>query len=312
MSAPVISLVIPLYNECESLPALLTDIRAVAGSLPHTVEVVFVDDGSTDGSWGVVRDLAASDPSVRGVRFRRNFGKAAALQAGFDATRGEIVLTLDADLQDDPHEIPRFLAAIEGGLDVVSGWKKVRHDPWHKVFPSRVFNGLVSRVAGVRLHDHNCGFKAYRRAVLAEVRLYGELHRFVPVLAASRGFKVGELIVQHRSRRFGRSKFGWQRFVKGFLDLVQVRFVTAYGNRPLHWLGGVALVLGACGTASAVLGVALWAFAPSPTATLAAFLIAAVLALLAGQALLSGLVTELLVSRTAAAATPFAISETIR
>ena len=227
----LISLVIPLYNEAESLPALLADIRAAAETLPHTVEVVFVDDGSTDASWATIRTLADADAGVRAIRFRRNFGKAAALQAGFGVAAGEVVLTLDADLQDDPREIPRFLDAIAGGLDVVSGWKKVRHDPLHKTFPSRVFNGLVSRVTGVKLHDHNCGFKAYRREVLAEVRLYGELHRFVPVLAASRGFRVGELVVHHRARQFGRSKFGWQRTVKGFLDLVQVRFLTRFGQR---------------------------------------------------------------------------------
>ena len=158
----------------------------------YDLEAIFVDDGSKDGSWEMIGRLAAADPRVRGIRFRRNFGKAAALNAGFAAARGELVMTLDADLQDDPHEIPRFLAEMEKDLDVVSGWKKVRHDPWHKVWPSRVFNWMVSAMTGVVLHDHNCGMKCYRREIFDEVRLYGELHRFVPVLAAGRGFRVGE------------------------------------------------------------------------------------------------------------------------
>ncbi len=178
---------------------------------------------------------------MSGLRFRRNFGKAAALGAGFESAHGELVMTLDADLQDDPREIPRFLTAIATGLDVVSGWKRVRHDPWHKVFPSRVFNWLVSRLTGVSLHDHNCGMKCYRREVFREVRLYGELHRFVPVLAAARGFRVGEITIAHRPRRYGRSKYGVRRFVTGFLDLLTVKFLTGFGQRPQHLLGAVGL-----------------------------------------------------------------------
>ena len=184
-----------------------------------------------------IEQLAAADPRVRGIRFRRNFGKAAALSAGFDAARGELVVTLDADLQDDPREIPRFLAEIDKGLDCVSGWKQVRHDPWHKVGPSRVFNWLVGVLTGVKLHDHNCGFKCYRREIFDEVRLYGELHRFVPVLAAARGWKVGEIVVNHRARKFGRSKYGVTRIVKGFLDLLTVYFLTGFEQRPQHLLG---------------------------------------------------------------------------
>ena len=172
----------------------------MAAAQGYDLDVVFVDDGSTDGSWKIIRQLAESDPHVTGLRFRRNFGKAAALSAGFAQARGELVMTLDADLQDDPREIPKFLDEIEKDLDVVSGWKKVRHDPLEKVLPSRVFNWLVSRVTGVMLHDHNCGMKCYRREVFDEVRLYGELHRFVPVLAAGRGFRVGEVVVSHRPR----------------------------------------------------------------------------------------------------------------
>lgn len=235
------SVVLPLYNEAESLVQLHQELAAAFATSP--VEFVFVDDGSTDGSWRVIRELAEIDPRIRAVRLRRNFGKAAALTAGFAEVRGEVVLTLDADLQDDPAEIGRFLDAIATGLDVVSGWKKTRHDPWHKVGPSRLFNWVVSRSTGCRLHDHNCGFKAYRREVLGEVDIYGELHRFVPVLAHARGFRVGEIVVNHRARRYGRSKYGVGRLVKGFLDLMTVRFLTRFRASPLHILGSLGLIL---------------------------------------------------------------------
>lgn len=244
----MISVVIPVFNERESLLPLHAEIVAVSHQHHLDLEVVFVDDGSKDGSWEVIRELACRYDTVRGIRFRRNFGKAAALTAGFRAARGEIILTLDADLQDDPAEIPRFLTALDQGdpigspLDVVSGWKRIRHDPWHKVLPSRVFNRLVGWLTGVRLHDHNCGMKAYRAEVFREVRLYGELHRFVPVLAAARGFRVGEIEINHRPRRFGHSKYGVRRFVKGFLDLLTVKFLTGYGQRPQHLLGTFGLL----------------------------------------------------------------------
>ena len=243
----LLSLVIPVFNERDSLAALFAEISEVARGIDLRLEVVFVDDGSSDGSWDAIRELAASDERVKGIRFRRNFGKAAALQAGFRTAQGGIVMTLDADLQDDPHEIPNFLAAIRGGLDVVSGWKKVRLDPWHKTFPSRVFNRMVGWVTKVHLHDHNCGFKAYRAEVLGELNLYGEMHRFVPILAAGRGFKVGELAIHHRERKFGRSKYGWQRFVKGALDLVTVHFLTKFGRRPQHLLGSYGLLAASLG-----------------------------------------------------------------
>jgi dolichol-phosphate mannosyltransferase len=237
----MLSIVIPVFDEAESLEALHRELGEVAAASGYDLDVVFVDDGSRDGSWEVIRGLAAADPRVRGIRFRRNFGKAAALSAGFSQARGELVMTLDADLQDDPREIPRFLAEMEKPLDVVSGWKKVRHDPWHKVLPSRMFNWLVSALTGVVLHDHNCGMKCYRRQIFDEVRLYGELHRFVPVLAAGRGFRVGELAVNHRPRQYARSKYGLSRFVKGFLDLLTVKFLTGFGQRPQHVLGTAGL-----------------------------------------------------------------------
>lgn len=238
----MISVVIPVYNERDSLTILYGEIEAMAADHRLDLEVVFVDDGSRDGSWEIIRELASKHPHVHGIRFRRNFGKAAALSAGFHMAKGDVVITLDADLQDDPREIPRFLEELAKGYDVVSGWKKVRHDPWHKVWPSRVFNGMVSWLTGVKLHDHNCGMKAYRSEVLREIRLYGELHRFIPVLADARGFRVGELVIEHRPRQFGHSKYGVRRFVKGFLDLLTVKFLTSFHRRPQHLLGTTGLI----------------------------------------------------------------------
>ena len=237
----MLSVVIPVYDEADSLETLWRELAEVAASEGYKLDVVFIDDGSTDESWPVIARLAESNPQVSGIRFRRNFGKAAALSAGFEQARGELVMTLDADLQDDPREIPRFLAEMKKNLDVVSGWKKVRYDPWHKVLPSRVFNWMVSRLTGVKLHDHNCGMKCYRREIFDEVRLYGELHRFVPVLADARGYRVGEIVIKHRAREFGRSKYGVSRIIKGFLDLFTVKFLTGFGQRPQHLLGSVGL-----------------------------------------------------------------------
>ncbi len=238
------SVVILLFNESESLPTLHAELDQVfAANKYGLVEFIFVDDGSRDHSWAVVQRLARDDPRVQGIRFRRNFGKAAALTAGFQAARGHIVFTLDGDLQDDPAEIPRFLEKLDQGHDVVSGWKRRRHDPWYKVYPSRVFNWMVSTLSGCSLHDHNSGFKGYRSEVLAEVGIYGELHRFVPVLAHAKGFRIGEIEVNHRARKFGSSKYGVARFIKGLLDLLTVRFLTRFSQRPLHVLGALGLLL---------------------------------------------------------------------
>jgi dolichol-phosphate mannosyltransferase len=254
----MLSIVIPVYNESESLEALHAELAEVAKAESYEMEIIFVDDGSRDDSWQLVRKLAKIDARVRGIRFRRNFGKAAALSAGFADARGEIVMTLDADLQDDPHEIPRFLAKMNENLDVVSGWKRVRHDPWHKVYPSRVFNAMVSWLTGVKLHDHNCGMKSYRREIFDEVQLYGELHRFVPVLAAARGYRVGEIEIAHRARKFGRSKYGVARFVKGFLDLLTVKFLTGFGQRPQHVLGALGLGSFGLGTLTLLFEIIRW------------------------------------------------------
>jgi dolichol-phosphate mannosyltransferase len=236
------SIVIPVYNEEGSLRTLVDEIDRVGQQNSYEIEIIFVDDGSTDKSWEIVEELATVNPRIRGIRFRRNFGKAPALSAGFAAAKGELVFTMDADLQDDPSEIPQFLKAMNNDLDVVSGWKKIRHDPWHKVGPSRIFNRLVGWLTGVKLHDHNCGFKCYRREIFDEIQLYGELHRFVPVLAAAKGWRVGEVVVNHRARQHGKSKYGFKRFVKGFLDLLTVYFLTSFNQRPLHLLGTIGII----------------------------------------------------------------------
>lgn len=254
----VISVVVPVFDEVESLARLRAELDDVSRDLGADLEIIFVDDGSSDGSWDEITRLAEEDPRVQGVRFRRNFGKAAALKAGFRRATGKFVLTLDADLQDDPREIPAFLAKLEKGFDLVSGWKRIRHDPWHKVLPSRVFNWLVSRLTGVRLHDHNCGMKGYRAEVPPELRLYGEMHRFIPVLANARGFRVGELEIRHRARSHGRSKYGVERFAKGFLDLLTVRFLTGFGQRPQHLLGSLGLALFGLGSTGLVYLACLW------------------------------------------------------
>ncbi len=255
----MISVVIPVHNEQDSLAILHGELDAVCTGLAQgPIEFIFVDDGSRDGSWSVLTRLAERDSRLSAIRFRRNFGKAAALTAAFRAARGDLVFTLDGDLQDDPAEIPKFLAELNQGYDVVSGWKKTRHDPWHKVYPSRVFNWMVSGLTGCSLHDHNCGFKLYRAQVLREVGIYGELHRFLPVLAHARGFKIGEVEVRHRPRRHGASKYGFSRFLKGFLDLLTVRFLTRFSQRPFHLLGAFGLILFAFGSVGMLALAILW------------------------------------------------------
>jgi glycosyltransferase involved in cell wall biosynthesis len=234
---PLISLIIPAYNEEPSLRPLYVELCEIADSEGLELEICFVDDGSTDGSWQEITDLASQDPRVRGVRLRRNSGKAAALSAGVSMAAGRYLCTLDADGQDDPAEIPNLLAELARGHDVVCGWRRPRRDPWRKTFPSRVFNLMVGKLTGLHLHDHNCGMKMYKAEVFREVRLYGELHRFLPVLAAAEGFRVREVPIRHRPRRFGRSKYGTSRFLKGLLDLLTVRLLIGYRSRPQHPLG---------------------------------------------------------------------------
>lgn len=250
---PDISVVVPLYNEEESLPELLAWIDRVAAAHAFTYEAILVDDGSSDGSWAVVERLAAQYPTLRGIRFSRNYGKSAALYCGFAAARGEVVITMDADLQDSPEEIPALRRMIlEEGYDLVSGWKKKRHDPIGKRWPSKFFNWTARAATGIRLHDFNCGLKAYRRKVVKSIEVYGEMHRYIPILAKEAGFRrIGEKVVCHRARKYGSSKFGMERMVKGYLDLITVSFLSHFGRSPMYFFGGLGtlmFLLGGCST----------------------------------------------------------------
>jgi glycosyltransferase involved in cell wall biosynthesis len=245
----VISIVIPLHNEERSIALLYDELQAALEPLGEEWEAVFVDDGSVDGSFAALTRLHDANENVRVVRLRRNFGKAAALAAGFSQARGETVVTIDADLQDDPAEIPRLLVKLDEGFDLVSGWKTRRRDPLRRRVLSRIFNWVTGRMSGLRLHDMNCGLKAYRAEVVRGMPLYGELHRFIPVLAQYRGFRVAELPVNHRPREHGRSRYGVERYIRGFLDLLTVSFIGRYRHRPLHLFGGLGLILGLFGVA---------------------------------------------------------------
>jgi glycosyltransferase involved in cell wall biosynthesis len=244
-----ISIVVPVYDEEESVVPLYDAVRAQLDEIGESYEIIFVDDGSRDGSFTVLRALHERDPRVRVIRFRRNFGKTPALVAGFAQARGDIVFTMDADLQDDPTEIPRFLEKLAEGYDLVSGWKYPRHDPPTKTVPSYFFNRMVGFTTGVKLHDMNCGFKAYRHELLDDIKLYGELHRFVPVLAHQRGFRVTEVKVRHHQRKYGKSKFGARRFLRGFLDLLMVLFLMSYLRTPLRLFGMIGLLATLAGLA---------------------------------------------------------------
>ena len=243
----MISVVVPVHDEERSVALLYDELRSALEPLDTPWEAIFVDDGSTDGTFSALTRLHAAEQNVRVVRLRRNFGKAAALVAGFDQARGETVVTIDGDLQDDPAEIPRLLAKLDEGFDLVSGWKTHRRDPLSRRVPSKIFNWVTGRVSGLRLHDLNCGLKAYRADVLEGLRLYGELHRFIPVLAYYRGYRIAELPVNHRPREHGRSRYGVERYVRGFLDLLTVSFIGRYRHRPLHLFGGLGLILGFLG-----------------------------------------------------------------
>jgi glycosyltransferase involved in cell wall biosynthesis len=245
----VISVVVPVHDEERSVALLYDELRSALEPLDATWEAIFVDDGSTDGTFAALTRLHSAAENVRVVRLRRNFGKAAALVAGFDQARGETVVTIDGDLQDDPAEIPRLLAKLDEGFDLVSGWKARRRDRLTRRLMSRLFNAVTSRVSGVRLHDMNSGLKAYRAEVVHGLRLYGELHRFIPVLAHYRGYRIAELPVNHRPREHGRSRYGIERYLRGFLDLLTVSFIGRYRQRPLHLFGGLGLVLTTIGIA---------------------------------------------------------------
>lgn len=235
-----ISVVIPLLNEAESIPELFAWIRRVMNEHGYSYEVIFVDDGSTDGSWSVIERLRAEHPEVKGIKFRRNYGKSAGLQCGFARTQGQVVITMDADLQDSPDEIPELYRMVtEGGYDLVSGWKRKRYDPlFSKNLPSKLFNATARKLSGIKLHDFNCGLKAYRHEVVENIELYNDMHRYIPYLAKSAGFgRIGEKVVQHQARKYGSSKFGISRFFNGYLDLLTLWFISKFGCKPMHFFG---------------------------------------------------------------------------
>jgi dolichol-phosphate mannosyltransferase len=299
-----LSFVIPLLNEQSTLCELVDRIESVCQSNAITpFEILLIDDGSSDESWNEIERLAKS--TVHGIRFRRNFGKAAALSAGFQQATGKTIITMDADLQDDPKEIPRMLAKLDEGYEVVSGWKQRRFDPWHKRWPSKVFNGILRYFSRLPLHDFNCGFKAYRKEVLEEISLYGEMHRFIPVLAAARGYRVAEITVEHHPRLHGQSKYGWSRIPKGLMDLATVVFLTRFRYRPQHLLGGLGGCLLLLGSALLVTLMIAWVWtraigSPTPVHLheRASFFVAILLIMLGIQSFATGLLAELLVANS--------------
>jgi glycosyltransferase involved in cell wall biosynthesis len=295
---PRLSVVVPAYNEAESLPELHRELKAAMESFGSSWEVLYVDDGSRDGTDRVIEQLCATDPRARGILLSRNFGKSAALATGFNAVRGAFVCTMDADLQDDPAELPRLFDALDQGFDLVSGWKVKRRDPLTKRWPSKLFNAVTSAVAGVRLHDFNCGFKLYRREVVDALEVYGELHRFLPALAHWRGFRVGEVGVNHRPRRFGQSKFGASRFVNGFLDLLTAAFISTSALKPLHVFGRIGLAFLLTGFGLAVWFVVQWAQG-APLRVRPLMLFGAASGLLGIQFILMGLLGEMIAHQSA-------------
>lgn len=298
IGAPRLSVVVPAYNEAESLPELHRELCAAMAPLGMSWEVIYVDDGSRDGTDQVIEALCRDDAHARGILLARNFGKSAALATGFKAVRGEFVCTMDADLQDDPAELPKLFAALDGGLDLVSGWKVKRRDPVSKRWPSKLFNAVTSAVAGVRLHDFNCGFKLYRREVVDALEVYGELHRFLPALSHWRGFRVGEVGVHHRARRFGQSKFGASRFVNGFLDLLTAAFISTSALKPLHVFGRIGLVFLLAGFGLAVWFIVQWAQG-EPLRVRPLMLFGAASVLLGIQFILMGLLGEMIAHQSA-------------
>jgi glycosyltransferase involved in cell wall biosynthesis len=294
-----LSVVIPAKDEEESLPLIVARIIAASAASGHTLrDIVLVDDGSSDKTWEVMSKLAAEGELVQAIRLRRNFGKATALMVGIAACSGDVIITMDADLQDDPDEIARFVETLDLGYDLVSGWKKERHDPLNKTLPSRFFNKVTAVISGVALNDFNCGFKAYRREIFDSIQLYGELHRYVPVLANALGYRIAEIPVRHHARRFGTSKYGVARYLRGFLDLLTVVLITRFAYRPGHLFGGIGTVLAASGAAALgyLIGLKVLTGASIGNRPL---LLLGVLAVIVGmQLILFGMLAELIIHRT--------------
>lgn len=314
-----ISVVVPLYNEVESLPELTSWIRDVMNQNHFTYEIILVDDGSNDGSWDMINRLRLNDPFIKGVKFRRNYGKSAALNVGFDKAEGNVVITMDADLQDSPDEIPELYRRItEEKYDLISGWKAKRYDPISKTLPTKVFNSATRKMSGIHnLHDFNCGLKAYRKAVVKNIEVYGEMHRYIPVLAKWAGFtKIGEQVVEHRARKYGTTKFGMSRFINGFLDLLSIFFVGKFGKRPMHFFGLMGTLSFMAGTVCAIWLIAdkLYAIAHDEkyrdVTNNPLFYIALVAIILGSQLFLTGFVAEL-VARSAPERNRYQIEDVI-
>lgn len=313
-----ISVIVPLYNEEESLPELYAWISRVMAANNFSYEVIFVDDGSVDGSWKIISDLSVEHPEAKGIKFRRNYGKSAALYCGFDRAEGDVVITMDADLQDSPDEIPELYKMImTDGYDLVSGWKKVRYDSkLAKNLPSKLFNATTRAISGIKLHDFNCGLKAYRRNVVKSIEVYGEMHRYIPYLAKNAGFKkIGEKVVIHQARKYGTSKFGLNRFFNGYLDLLTLWFLSTFGKKPMHFFGFVGSLIFFLGLISVctVGGIKLYHLVngmPAPLVTDSPYFYLALTSMVIGtQLFLSGFVAEL-VSRNASERNDYKLEET--
>lgn len=296
-----LSIVLPLVNERESLPELVARLHRVIGAMGKDYEILLIDDGSRDGSWEEIARLHAQDPRVKGIRLGRNYGKSPALNEGFSAAQGKVVITMDADLQDDPDEVPELYRMIaEDGFDLVSGWKKKRHDPLSKTIPTKLFNWTTRRVSGVMLHDFNCGLKAYRKEVVKAIEVYGEMHRYIPFIAMKEGFhRIGEKVVKHHERKYGVTKFGFNRFINGFLDLLTITFVFRFGKKPMHFFGAMGTLMFFLGTLAIawLLGNKLWVVFHHQRAPLVTdqplFFIALTIMMIGVQLFVSGFVAEL-------------------
>ena len=315
-----ISVVVPLYDEVESLPELTSWISRVMDENRFTYEIILVDDGSSDGSWEMIRKLQKNNPFIKGIKFRRNYGKSAALNTGFEAVQGDVVITMDADLQDSPDEIPELYRRItEEKYDLISGWKAKRFDPISKTVPTKLFNAATRKMSGIdNLHDFNCGLKAYRKTVVKNIEVYGEMHRYIPVIAKWAGFtKIGEQVVEHRARKYGTTKFGMSRFVNGFLDLLSIFFVGKFGKRPMHFFGAMGTISFFTGTV-----IALWMIFDKlydieehikisrDVTAQPLFYIALVAIILGSQLFLTGFVAEL-VARSASERNKYQVEEII-
>lgn len=309
-----LSIIVPLYNEEESLPELMSWIHKVCTENRYSYEVIMVDDGSKDNSWEVVQQLSATYTGLKGIRFQRNYGKSAALNEGFKASSGKVVITMDADLQDSPDEIPELMAMIQSGeYDLVSGWKKVRYDnAITKNLPSKLYNGVNRMVSGIKLHDMNCGLKAYRRKVVKSIEVYGEMHRFIPVIAKQAGFpRIGEKVVQHRPRKYGVSKFGWERFINGFLDLLSIQFTSRFGKKPMHFFGFWGTITFLIGFFITLYLIASKFLHEESMSNKPAFYIALATMIIGTQFFLTGFLGEL-ISRSAADRNQYLVEETLR